>query len=282
MRERLANIAKKDANPDWDWEEPNDYLTWHIRTAINENNPLELTPHLIDRRLMAVNFASLHATNMTTTNLIFDLVAHPSALEVIRQEACAEWIASKGTWNKQAMNRLVNSDSAIRESMRLSTFLGKGFGRKVMPKEGVEHKRLGWRLPYGTILGYNVWAVMRDPKIYTTPDDYDPFRFARLRKQAETDAPDDQPKEAGLPESKQLNLIDTSPIFMPFGHGRHACPGRFMVAHELKMILAYMTMYYEIEPLEKRPESTWMGSTVLPPMTATIRVRRRKAEELGF
>jgi len=59
-------------------------------------------------------------------------------------------------------------------------------------------------------------------------------------------------------------------------------PGRFLVSHELKMLLAYATMFYEIEPLESRPPNTWFGQHVIPPMKQTIRIRRRKPEDIGI
>ena len=62
---------------------------------------------------------------------------------------------------------------------------------------------------------------------------------------------------------------------------RHACPGRFFVAHELKLLLVYILMNYDVEPLAQRPTSTWFGTNVLPDMKGTIKVRRRNggAEE---
>jgi cytochrome P450 len=66
---------------------------------------------------------------------------------------------------------------------------------------------------------------------------------------------------------------------LPFGHGKHACPGRYLVDIELKMTLAYTLLNYEIEfPEEyegKRPDVTWKGKVLIPPKDATISVRRR-------
>ena len=52
-------------------------------------------------------------------------------------------------------------------------------------------------------------------------------------------------------------------------------PGRFFVNHELKMLLAYVVMNYDIEHLETRPQNQWMASTSLPPMDASVKVTRR-------
>ena len=54
-------------------------------------------------------------------------------------------------------------------------------------------------------------------------------------------------------------------------------PGRFFVAHELKMILAYLVQNYEIKALPEKPKVMWLGTNVIPPVQTTIEVRRRKA-----
>jgi len=53
-------------------------------------------------------------------------------------------------------------------------------------------------------------------------------------------------------------------------------PGRFFVAHELKMVLAYLLENYEIKPLSERPKAMWLGSNIIPPVQAKIEIRRRK------
>ena len=58
---------------------------------------------------------------------------------------------------------------------------------------------------------------------------------------------------------------------------RRDSPGRFFVAHELKMILAYLVQNYEIKPLPERPKAMWLGVNVIPAVQTKIEVRRRKA-----
>lgn len=52
-------------------------------------------------------------------------------------------------------------------------------------------------------------------------------------------------------------------------------PGRFFVNHELKMLLAYMVLNYDVQYLPERPPNKWFGQNVVPDMKATIKVRRR-------
>jgi hypothetical protein len=52
-------------------------------------------------------------------------------------------------------------------------------------------------------------------------------------------------------------------------------PGRFFVSYELKMLIAYMVMNYDIKPLPVRPPNKWFGRHIVPPMKKAIRVRRK-------
>ena len=55
-----------------------------------------------------------------------------------------------------------------------------------------------------------------------------------------------------------------------------ASPGRWFVAHQLKLLLAYIALNYDMQPLESRPPNRIFGDSIVPSSTATISVRRRK------
>jgi cytochrome P450 len=290
VKERLEKMAQKDADPSFKWDEPNDYLSWHIRLAQKEGNMVELEPEMISRRLMPINFGAIHTTVFTITNCLFDLLASSSCgdatrtpMETIREEALSEYQTCQGKWSKAAMSHLVYTDSAIRESMRVSGFVTRGLQRKVVAREGLEHKGLGLKLPFGSTVSVDAHGIMHDERLYGDPHVFDPFRFARQRERenAMTSSSGEELVRTAL-ESKQLSCSSTSEKFLTFGHGRHACPGRFLVSHELKLLLAYASMHYEIEPLGSRPPNNWFGQHIIPPMKATIRIRRRGSESVGL
>lgn len=274
INERLANFKRKQEDPSFKWDEPNDYISWHINLAMAEGRHDELTPDMISRRLMPLNFAAIHTTSVTLTNIIFDLLSSPSSsewLEGIREEAERVLSEEGGRFTKDGLARCHRSDSAIRESMRVSNFMTRNVMRKVMPKEGVENKVEGWRAPQGALVVVDMHSVQHDPEIYPDPDTYDAFRFSRPREEAEASSVHSEVN--GL---RNTGLVTTSDIFLPFSHGRHACPGRFFVSQEMKMLLAYMVMNYEMELFKTRPPNVWAGQTSLPPMKATIKVRRKE------
>jgi len=77
-------------------------------------------------------------------------------------------------------------------------------------------------------------------------------------------------------EFKNTSLVSVSDDFLSFGHGRHACPGRFFASNEIKMLVAYLVMNYDVEFMEERIKNSDILHQSVPPSTASIRIRRRK------
>lgn len=54
-------------------------------------------------------------------------------------------------------------------------------------------------------------------------------------------------------------------------------PGRFFVAHELKIMFAHLIMNYEIKPITEKPAQKWVGRNFIPPKVV-IEIRKLKLE----
>ena len=70
-----------------------------------------------------------------------------------------------------------------------------------------------------------------DENSYKEPCNYDPFRFLRVLEAATSAA------------MKTPSYVTTRLKQIPFGHGSHGCPGRFLIDSELKIIITYVTNY---------------------------------------
>lgn len=53
-------------------------------------------------------------------------------------------------------------------------------------------------------------------------------------------------------------------------------PGRWFAAHAMKLIIGYILVNYDIEPLNKRPANSIIGQTIIPPLHVPIRIRPRR------
>ncbi len=280
--ERKANLRRKQEDPTFKWEEPNDYVGWTISLATAENRQDELDTEMITRRLMPLNFAAIHTTTLTTTNLLFDLFSSdPSkgCIDGLREEAERVFNEEGGHWTKTGIQRLHRADSAVRESMRIRNFMSRNITRIVVADEGITNKAEGWHAPKGTYLSADVTNTMHDPDIYPDPNTYDAFRFSRSKEESE--ASDTPEKSEGGASLKNVDIINTSDTFLAFSHGRHACPGRFFAALELKMLLVHVLLNYDVEHIATRPKNKWVNTACIPDMNGSIRIKRKAGTVKG-
>ncbi|KAI8947911.1 putative cytochrome P450 [Xylaria longipes] len=246
--------------------EPSDLLQWSIHQAKSNGNPFLWRAETLADRILIVNFAAIHTTSFTSTWAMFDLVASipQGTVDILREEIKSVLAANGGAWTKKALAQLVKLESAMRESARLSSILAVGLGRVVVAEEGLTTPS-GVHLDKGQHVAAPVYAVMLDDHVYEDAATFKPFRFCS----AATEGGGQGQRQNYVP------LTTTGPDFLAFGHGKHACPGRYFAAAELKLILAYALLHYEFEILPVKPEGPWYGLNRIPPLTATIRVRRR-------
>ncbi|KAI6089470.1 cytochrome P450 [Hypoxylon rubiginosum] len=258
-------------------KEPNDFLQWSITQAAALGDPYHASPDTLSGRILLLNFASIHTSSFAITHVLLDLASStsPAQLEELRAEIASVLAAHGGTWNKRALAAMEKLDSAMRESQRVNSFVTIATARKVV-KEGGIVTPSGVHVPKGVVLCAPSYPVFHNPDIYPEPEVFKPFRFAEKRAAPTVDGKEGEKEKDSYVQRARQAFATTSPEYTAFGHGRHACPGRFFASSELKLMLAYIITHYNIEPLEQRPSNFWFGMNRIPPMKATIRVRRRK------
>ncbi|KAI1122772.1 cytochrome P450 [Nemania abortiva] len=252
----------------------NDFVQWAIDHALAKPivNPVELDARVLAARFAVIAFAAIQSSVITLTNTLFDLAASPACAEslaLMRDEVARETGAESAdglaasAWSRPALSRMVRVDSALRESLRLNGFVERGIMKLVVAPAGVTLPD-GSHIPCGTKVGVSAYSVHRDEGNYPDAARYDAFRFIRGR-------------DGGAAGGKRpQGLVNTSETFLGFSHGSHSCPGRFFAANQLKIALGHIALLYEIEPIPRRPANRWFFGHIAPPLTETVRVRRRK------
>lgn len=246
---------------------PEDYASWSVLDAIKRKQKDERTPDMLSRRLMTLNFAVIHTSTMTTSNLILDIVSAPYCIKDILKE-CQKLQQKFGLeWSPSRISEMATLDSALRESMRISGFGSKAFSRKVIAPNGVNLPN-GVHLPRGVIVCVSGYSLHHDETIYPEPYQFSYRRFAPTATDPEAD------------KSSREIATTTSLNYAVWGHGKHACPGRFFAVDMIKMVVAYMISHYEIKSFLKRPENVWIADTPIPPSNTFIEIRRRFENEI--
>ena len=269
IEKRLRQYDIAHANPETKAmaEEPNDFLQWSVHQAKASQDPYLAKPDTLAGRILIMNFASIHTSSFAISHVLFDLASSsPAYIEALRVEIATALAEHGGRWNKGAIAAMHKLDSTMRESQRVNSFVPLATNRLVTNPKGLTTPS-GLHIPAGAAVCGPAYAVMHDEAIYEDAEAFRPFRFAERRR-------DDDDEGSYVKKARQA-WATTSLEYTAFGHGRHSCPGRFFASSELKLMLAYILMNYEFEMLETRPKNAWFGMNRLPPMKATLRIRRR-------
>lgn len=133
-----------------------------------------------------------------------------------------------------------------------------------MRRIAVDHVKLS----DGTVIPKNSQVCvtsrrMWDGELHENPEKFDPYRFYNMRQEAGTKA----------------QLVVTTPDHLAFGHGKHACPGRFFAANEIKIVLIYLLLRYDWKIAEGRtPQIHRAGIFITTDPQLKMIVRRRQEE----
>jgi cytochrome P450 len=120
----------------------------------------------------------------------------------------------------------------------------------------------GTKVPAGTILYVNHLPLVMDDDFITNARQFDPWRMYRERQ---TEG-----------EASKHQFVMTTGWNLAYGHGKHACPGRFFATNEIKTLLALLLMRYDFKAtnisggLQEVFKGRWYNMTRMPIAHAEI------------
>lgn len=252
-------------------DEPQDRLQLMLRYAA-AHEPQELNAKDMTGRLITANFGAMHQTSYAVSNAILNILSSDAefdTIRVLRQEINIVMQRHRGRWTRTSIAQMTHTDSAIRETLRLHGFTAR-LVRVVTAKDGIITED-GVHVPYGSCVSILQRAPHLDESKFARPKLFDPFRFSRDAHSTSSDASGAGPQ----------SFVTFSSTNLPFGSGKHACPGRFLVDFEIKMILAYLLINYDLKLATEhnglRPPSPQRTEATFPPTSAKFSFKRRGA-----
>ncbi|KAL4243261.1 cytochrome P450 family protein [Abortiporus biennis] len=233
-------------------DKPNDGFMWLIEEAHHRGK----SRYNVTLFLLMTIFTSLHTTAMSFTHALYHLASSPQYVESLREEA-DRVLKEDGEFNRDSLNKLYKIDAFLRETMRLAGVNGVTVWRKAMQDCSFSD---GTFIPRGTFVVANATDTQLDEENYANPEEFNPDRFMKANN------------EGALP------MTTTGVDYLPFGVGKHACPGRFFAAFEMKLMLAYIVTHYDVKwPTEGyKPANQWFFSSIIPDRNAQVMFRRRQ------
>lgn len=240
-----------------------DVLTWHIHKALRKKEPRFEMSDIIACRVFATVFAALESTTLTMTYALFNVCASNPSTQVwqaLEEEALG---VSPTNVDQTSLNALHIADSVIKETLQLNTAI-KALSVEVMHEDGLTIKNSMIHLPQGARVSISAWGIHHDQDIYPNAYAFDPFRFVPLHN------------GEGIQDTD--SLVTPSESYVPFGLGKHSCPGRQFAAVVTKVFLAYLAINHDLEEVHEKPRFLSLGHLPIPPVRAKLRVRRKPSE----
>ncbi|KAH8663815.1 cytochrome P450 [Ilyonectria robusta] len=237
-----------------DVPEYNDAIEWFEKAA--KGAPYDPTP-----LQLSLSLAAIHTTTDLLTQVLTRISQNLDILKPLREEITS--VPQDEGWSKTSLYKMQLLDSIIKESQRM-----KPTDIVTMMRLAVEDVKLsdGTLIPKNTGLGVSSHR-MWDPAVYPNPDQWKGTRFYEMRD------------EPGKQNSSQL--VSTSPDYLAFGHGQHACPGRFFASNEVKIALVQIIMKYDFELKEEvSPQVYKHGFVLSGDPSLELRIKRRAEETI--
>ncbi|KAN0126092.1 Cytochrome P450 [Lactarius tabidus] len=253
VEDRFARM--EEFGEDWD-DKPNDMLMW----LMDEAKGIERSLEGLARRMLVVNFAAVHTTSLTFVNVLYRLLSNPEYVEPLRHDV--ETAVAEEGWTKAGIDKMHKIDSFLRETQRLDNLDWLTVNRLAMRPFTFSN---GVTIPAGTLVSAPSGAIHKDGELYPNPEEFDGFRFVKLR-------------ELNVDAMARHQAFSTSPDHLTFGYGRHTCPGRAFAVNEIKVLLAHMVVTYDIkfEEGKQTPRGLFIGSGRYPTSTnAMFRMRQK-------
>ncbi|GJE87945.1 cytochrome P450 [Phanerochaete sordida] len=253
IAERVRNL---DEYGDKWTERPNDLLQIVLEAALAGGHTLDE----VAIRTIAMIFVGASTSAMSFVHVLYHLAADPRLHAALRAEA--DGALARDGWTKHALARMPRVDAVLRESQRFNGINAFSMMRATLRPVTLTSAGTPLALPAGTLCVAPQRALHGDGALHDEPHIFAPFRAL--------DAPGG---------AKPEQLVRTSTRYVPFGHGKHACPGRFFAGNEMKAAVAHVVTTYDVKlpgGATARPPNEILGLTIAPNRSAKVMFRRRQ------
>ncbi|CAN1776213.1 Cytochrome P450 81Q32 [Linum perenne] len=217
-----------------------------VLLSLQHKEPEYCTDDIIKGMIMVLLSAGTETSSNTVEWALSLLLKHPHTLKAAQLEIDT-LVGTERLVEETDLGKLHYLQGIINETMRKYPALPL-----LVPHESSEECVVGgYKVPSGTILLVNSWAIHNDAKIWDDPDEFKPERF-------------EEGDDDGLK-------------FMAFGYGRRSCPGEGLGMRMVSLTLAALIQCFEWEIDHEVDMSEETGFTMAKALPLKVKSRPRYA-----
>ncbi|EIT73590.1 hypothetical protein Ao3042_10466 [Aspergillus oryzae 3.042] len=217
--------------------------------------PDDMLQRIVKMQLLVI-FAGIHNTTVTATNVLYNLAVSPEYMQPLREEICKAISDNDGTLTLRALQQMEKLDSFMKETIRF------------YPPELTSFS--GQYIPPGTSIETPLQAIYQDDSNYPDSDTFDGFRFYKIRQ------------GGGATVHARNQFVTSNEQNLVFGYGKHACPGSFLAAAEIKMIVSKILLTYDFKNADnwtERYPNYEVGRLNMPETAIPLLFRKTTAQD---
>ncbi|XP_008461264.1 cytochrome P450 705A22-like [Cucumis melo] len=183
--------------------------------------------------------------------IIAELINHPKELKKLREEILSV-VGDSRLVQETDVPHMPYLQAVVKEGLRM--YPAVPVAMRSCPQSC---KINGYDIPENTMVGVNLFAIMRDPNSWEDPNEFRPERFISPAKESD-----------GGMKQIQYEIKGQNFNFVPFGGGRRGCPGSTLAFTTSTVVIAAMVQCFDwkVDGKEEKKANMEIGSGLGLPM----------------
>lgn len=202
--------------------EQQDFVDFMLSFMESDDNEFHIGRSNIKAIMLDMLVAAMDTSPTVVEWAMLELIKHPRVMKKAQEEL--ETVVGKERMvDESDLPNLNYLDMVVKETMRLHPVVPL-----LLPHESMEDCIInGFNIPKGTRLIINTWAIGRDPKTWSNPEEFYPERFI----------------------DTNIHVGGQNYQLLPFGSGRRRCPGIQLATTVVPLVLGQLIHCFDWEPL---------------------------------
>lgn len=219
--------------------------------SLQESEPQYYTDEIIRGLTLVMLSAGTDTTAGTMEWVLSLLLNNPESLKKTQEEID----------NHTGKSRLINDSDLPHlpylHGVIIETFRMCPVAPILVPHESSEDCRIGgFRVPRGTMVMVNMWAIHNDPELWEEPKKFKPERFIKMEGQRE-----------GF-------------VLVPFGYGRRGCPGENLAMKVIGLTLGLLIQCFDWERIGEEMVDMTEGPGLTMPKAQPLLAKCKPRQEM--